>query len=206
MKKTMLACLAGTYFLTGIGQAAPAVDIAKGDTLFDTSYHRLHTDVADFKLNATEIGLTHGLSDKFAISTGVTFTSDETFTLHNHQVGPFDAKIYDVKLQYKMTKELAPFVGYKKWEINYEGLPADIELASKSGLQCGLLYNKKLSEKTSAFAAASFGQDIQEYKLGLTYNLNKNCSAEINYKKISLTAHDKDIDAKGVGLGISYKF
>ncbi|HBS60248.1 MAG TPA: hypothetical protein DEA44_13385 [Firmicutes bacterium] len=206
MKKTMLACLAGAYFLTGVGQAAPAVDIAKGDTLFDISYNRLHVDVADLKLNATEIGLTHGLSDKIALSTGVTFTGDETFTLNNQQAGPFDAKIYDVKLQYKMTKELAPFIGYKKWEINYEGLPADREVASKSGLQYGLLYNQKLSEKTSAFAAASFGRDMQEYKVGLAYNLNKNCSAEINYKKISLDAHDKDIDAKGVGLGISYKF
>lgn len=206
MKKTMLACLAGTYFLTGIGQAAPAVDIAKGDTIFDISYNKLHVDVADLKLNATEIGLTHGLSDKFALSTGVTFTGDETFTLNNHQVGPFDAKVYDVKLQYKMTKELAHFIGYKKWEINYEGQPADVEFASESGLQYGLLYNRKLSEKTSAFAAASFGRDIQEYKLGLAYNLNKNCSAEINYKKLSLDAHDRDIDAKGVGLGISYKF
>lgn len=202
MKKTMLACMAGVYFLTGVGQAAPVVDIAKGDTFFDVSHYRLHVDDPDLKLNATEIGLTHGLSDKFAIFTGVTFSQDTNFA----PIGPFEGNIADVRLQYKMTKELAPFIGYKKWDISYQGPPADVELASKSGLQYGLLYHRRLSENTSAFALASFGRDIKEYKLGFTYDFNKNCGAEINYRKISLDTHGDDIDAKGVGLGIAYKF
>lgn len=202
MKKKILACLAGACFVTGIGYAAPVVDVAKGDVFMDVSYNRLDVDTANLKFNAAEIALTHGLSDKFALSTGVTFTGEETF----HTFGPIDANIYDLKLQYKASKEFAPFIGFKKWEIDYKGLPADMELASRTGMQYGLIYNKKLAPKTNAFAMASFGNDIQEYKLGLAYALQNDCTAEINYKKISLDTHGSDIDAKGLGFGVTYKF
>lgn len=201
IKKTFLACLAGTYLVTGIGYAAPVVDVAKGDMLLNVSYNKLDTDLAGLKFDATEITLTHGLSNKFALSTGVAFTGHE-----NTLLGPVEANICDIRLQYKATKELAPFIGFKKWKIDYEGFPADIELASESGLQYGVIYNKKLADKTSAFALVSFGNDIEEYNLGVSYDINKDCSAEINYRKISLDTHGKDIDAKGVGIGFTYKF
>lgn len=206
MKKTILGCLIGTYLIAGTGYAAPVTDVAKGDLVVDVGYSHLDTNVGDLKLDATEIGLTHGLSDKFALSTGVTFTGNETFTVNHNTYGPIEANIYDVKLQYKATKELAPFIGYKKWDIDYEGAPADVEIASQTGIQYGVIYNKKLTDKAGAFALVSFGNDIKEYKLGVTYDIQENCSAEINYRKISLDTHDKDLDAKGIGFGVTYKF
>lgn len=206
MNKKIIACLAGTYFITGIGFAAPVADVSKGDAIVDVSYNRLDVDGSTKKFDATEIALTHGLTNKFALSTGVTFTGNETISFYNQQLGSVEANITDIKLQYKATKEFAPFIGYKKWEIDSEGPPADTELASKSGIQYGVIYNTKVADKTNAFAVASFGNDIKEYKLGLSYDISKNCAAEINYKKISLDTNNRDIDAKGFGFGVSYKF
>lgn len=206
MKKQILACLAGTYLLTGIGYAAPVVDVVKGDTFMDVSYNRLDVDGVQLNLDATELTLTHGLNDKFALSTGVTFTGNETVTLNNHKLGDIETNIYDLKLQYKLSKEIAPFIGYKKWEIDYNANPFDLELASQSGLQYGIIYNQKIADKTSVFALASFGNDIKEYKLGLAYDVKPNCTAEINYKKLSFDTHYRDFDAKGLGFGVTYKF
>jgi hypothetical protein len=188
MKNKIILGTLGTMLISSACFAAPVVDIGKGDASLEVTYNKLDVDGLNDKIGTTETNLTYGLTDKYALSVGHTWTEDYQGE---------DGSITDAKVQYKVTKDFAVFAGYKKWEVaNYD----------QSGAQFGAIYKTKLADKTNAFATAAFGKDIDEYKIGVTYDIAKNTSVELNYKSLTLEKDGAEADAKGVGFGLTYKF
>jgi len=234
VKRKVLAGLVGAMFVCSVGFAAPVVDVAKGDTYLDVSYNKLKADDAiddDVKLGTTELALTHGLTDKLALTLGYTWTENKLVYEDIDDYGDGElcietdkakASISDVKLQYKVSKDFAPFIGYKKWETkntyrHWHEFPAgtllegsynetDVDSYDQSGAQFGFIYNTKIADKANFFGSAAFGNDIKEYKVGLGYDIAKNTALEVNYKKITFEYGDEDADVKGLGFGLTYKF
>lgn len=145
-------------------------------------------------------------------------------------------KSEEFNVLYKLNKNVAAFAGVVRSNasINFDAQGYDPYLGEsglKLGLksddnttgQIGLVGVTKVADKTDAFGLVSFGGDYRNWEAGIAYEISKDVDLNVSYRDTkyddfafgklynpygpeSINAGLKDVEVKGWGLGLTYKF
>lgn len=136
---------------------------------------------------------------------------------------------------YKLNKNVAAFAGVVRTNASinidargyYNDAPMGAKLTLKSDDnttgQIGLVGVTKVWEKTNAYGVVSLGSDYRNWEAGLAYAIDPNVELNVSYRSTkyddfafgkiydpvgseSINAGLKDVEVKGWGLGLTYKF
>lgn len=144
------------------------------------------------------------------------------------------AKVDEYNVLYKMDKNFTLFTGIVKaspsvklygsadwmWEPVFSG---DIALAGhdKNIWQFGLQAVYPFADKFTGYGIASVGSDYRNWEVGVGYQLSKDVEFNVNYRNmkidnmtmvgLSIPAYGignvtSDVETKGFGFGVTYKF
>ena len=98
-----------------------------------------------------------------------------------------------------------------KGNIDDEG--SGLSSSSKNKLQFGIMGSAKLGEKTTAYAQVGVASSFTNWKIGVSQEIAPNVEFNIDYRrtqakkmKFDNGLGDVDMTAKGIGVGVSYKF
>lgn len=225
MKKTaILAMAAATMLTTSVGFAAPLSDYSTGKTSVDLTWRQSDVTVKgpDYsdslgKKGNMEFGITSGLGNNLAIQYNGFNAKSKNTALDDGAGGTYDAqgtlKVQEFNVLYKLDKNVSAFAGLVKvkGEITDTGITTTSN--SKNKVQFGLIGSTKLAEKTTAYAQVGVASDFTNWKVGVSQEIAPNLELNVDYhriqaKKLSFNGGlgDVDVTAKGLGVGISYKF
>lgn len=122
---------------------------------------------------------------------------------------------------YKVDKNIAVFVGYvnAKGEMSFSDYPQlNFTTKTKNLWQVGVVGSTPMGEKTTLWASvAAGGSSLLNWEIGVGYEMAPNLELNVNYREVKAsdftgTSADgtaitaKDLKAKGLGFGITYKF
>lgn len=225
MKKTaILTMVAATIVTTSIGFASPLTDYSAGKTSIDLTWRQSDinaksqygNDSLD-KKGTLDFGITSGLGNNFAIQYTNYNAKSKVTALPDGSSGTYNEdgslKVQEINVLYKIDKSLSLYTGIAsvKGNINADGTAASS--SSKNKLQFGLIGSTKLGEKTTAYAQVGVSSDLTNWKVGVSQEFAPNLELNVDYrriqaKKLSFNGGlgEVDITAKGLGVGISYKF
>ncbi|MEG6584951.1 outer membrane beta-barrel protein [Dendrosporobacter sp. 1207_IL3150] len=152
-------------------------------------------DQGDDKVNGNEIYGSYKISDKFTVNAGyMTFNGDN-----------YDNTYSSGDIQYKVNKNVSLLAGYGRYEREQLGTSF-----TRSTAYGGLTLTSDLNNKVSGYATGKFGNELTDWTVGLTYNINKDLLVDLNYRDIKANVKNDttnfDAKADGVGLGLCYKF
>jgi len=223
-KTTILAMAAATMLTTSVGFAAPLSDYSAGKTSVDLTWRQSDVNVKgpDYsdslgKKGNLEFGITTGLGNNLAIQYNGFNAKSKNTALSDGSGGTYNAqgtlKVQEFNVLYKLDKNVSAFAGLVKvkGEITDDG--DSMSSNSKNKVQFGLIGSTKLSEKTTAYAQVGVASSFTNWKIGISQEIAPNLELNVDYrrtqaKKMSFDngLGDVDVTAKGLGLGVSYKF
>lgn len=225
MKKTAIfAMAAATMLTTGVGVAAPLNDYSAGKTQVDMTWRQSSIDATSQSANDAlskkgnmEFGITTGLGGNFAFQYTNANNKSKDTNLPDGAGGTYrengSLKTQEFNVLYKLDKNVSAYVGMVnlKGNINDEG--SGPSFSSKNKMQFGLMGSTKLADKTTAYAQVGFASSYNTWKVGISQEVASNLELNIDYrrtqaKKMSFDngLGDVDMTAKGIGVGLSYKF
>lgn len=206
MKKAIFALVTSLAFASTAFAAAPAVDLAAGQTQIGYSYNNLKTNAAglgDFgTFHANGIQLAYGISDKLAITGDYLKSDSRSFDayVNGSYAGSVNDLNYDttqVGLQYKVSNNIALLAGNVKTGLNW-----DSSSASSSETYGGVAYKASLANHVDGYASYLKSSNVEDWKAGLTYGLGHNTSIDVGYRHNGTPS----ITAEGMTVGANYKF
>ena len=225
MKKTaILAMAVATMLTTSVGFASPLNDYSTGKTSLDLIFRQSSLDVTSqsttdalSKKGNMEFGITTGLGGNFAFQYTNANNKSKDTNLPDGAGGTYrenaSLKTQEFNVLYKLDKNVSAYVGMVnlKGNINDEG--SGPSSSSKNKMQFGLMGSTKLADKTTAYAQVGFASSYNTWKIGISQEVAPNLELNIDYrrtqaKKMSFDngLGDVDMTAKGIGVGVSYKF
>jgi predicted porin len=225
MKKTaILVMTAATMVTTSLGFAAPLSDYSAGKTSVDLTWRQSSLDAnsqgatdALSKKGNMEFGITTGLGNNFALQYTNANSKSKDTDLPDGAGGTYrengSLKMQEFNVLYKLDKNVSAYVGMVnlKGTINDEG--SGTASGSKNKLQFGVMGSTKLADKTTAYAQVGVASSFTNWKIGISQEVAPNLELSIDYrrtqaKKMSFDngLGDVDMTAKGIGVGLSYKF
>ena len=222
MKNKIFTGLVCGMLVTSVGLAAPQVDVPKGEMNIEYTYTpdtsnnlTLHPsdDTLDRDGKASQYGLTYGLGQGYAL-----YLSSGEYKLDSLNLSPTVSltpklDIKDIQIQKNLDKHLDAFIGVKQ-------LTTKVDLSSGIGLhsdkenlwEVGLIGKTQLAKKTNGYAKVGFGKDLQEYKVGATYDLSKQAQFDFGYGYLKVDnldligSYKYDATSKGWYYGLNFKF
>lgn len=225
MKKTsILAMAAATMVTTSVGFAAPLNDYSAGKTSIDMTWRLSSIDATSqsatdslSKKGNMEFGITTGLGNNFAFQYTNANNKSKDTNLPDGAGGTYrengSLKTQEFNVLYKLDKNVSAYVGMVnlKGTINDEG--SGTSSSSKNKMQFGLLGSTKLADKTTAYAQVGFASSYNTWKVGVSQEIAPNLEFNVDYRRTQAKKMnfdnglgDVDMTAKGLGLGVSYKF
>ena len=223
MKKVLLGLVVGMSLSTAAAGASPLEDYSLGRAEINVGTAVIpamavttalegmgsSTDKTDAR-NRIEGGATVGLGHNLALQ----------FKYVDSQRKPGDAeynmRTQEYNLRCKLDKNVSVYVGelHARFAMKYAGKESS---ASRNMLQAGVQYEAKLGKNLTGWAGMGFGSNLQHYELGLGYALTKNLDLDLSYQYTQVKdftqnlagAGDefrRDVTAKGLYAGLSYKF
>ncbi|VBB06621.1 Hypothetical protein LUCI_1857 [Lucifera butyrica] len=219
MKKTALLAIAIATILTAsVGFAAPQTDYSAGKTSVDLTWRNADNYVED-NLGSTgygikgnwDWGITTGLGNNFAFQYAGFNAKSADKVYSAGDVENFELKTQEFNVLYKLDNNISAYAGLVKIKgisnSNYYGNASD----SKNELQFGLVGSTKIADKTTAYAQVGIASDFTNWKVGLSQEIAPNLELNLDYrrtqgKNLNLYGYNVDATAKGLGLGITYKF
>jgi hypothetical protein len=233
-KQIVLLALVLVFCLSVPVAAAPTVDIPKGQIGLNLDFQNAN-DVDwiyyyDFSKGsistvAATTSLTYGLTDDLAIIIGSqAFSSvDEWFSDFGDYYDIEDSiSATDIKLQKKINKNMAVFVGSKKFKWDntiavtgsmYGTIPSSKSTSKVNG---GLILNKELRKDVIGYASLGAGSGYSEIAAGFNLLLSEHFTLDFGYKSLSakdigpdilgLGPINKDISGSGFTFGLGLKF
>ncbi|MCX7781076.1 MAG: hypothetical protein N2491_09225 [Negativicutes bacterium] len=105
----------------------------------------------------------------------------------------------------------------------------ELRTSDENMFQVGLIGNAKIAAKTNAYGVVALGSDYRSWQIGLSYALNKDIDFDVNYRNTKFDKFKvagvylnppadsefkssyadlniKDVEVKGVGFGLTFKF
>lgn len=225
MKKTaILAMAAATMVTTSVGFAAPLSDYSAGKTSVDLTWRQSSIDATSqsvtdslSKKGNMEFGITTGLGGNFAFQYTNANNKSKDTNLPDGSGGTYrengSLKTQEFNVLYKMDKNVSAYVGM----VNLKGTINDEDSGTSSGsknkMQFGLMGSTKLGDKTTAYAQVGFASSFTNWKVGISQEVAPNLELNIDYRRTQVKKMsfdnglgDVDMTAKGLGVGVSYKF
>jgi hypothetical protein len=225
MKKTaILAMAAATMLTTSVGFAAPLSDYSAGKTQVDLTWRQ--SDVKSTGDNANgnfdkkaniNYGITTGLGNDLAIQYTNSDSKSKDTGFVNATNTPFNAratlKMQEFNLLYKLDENLSVYTGIASVKGEFNSDNGTSSSNTKNKLQFGLIGSTKLGDTTSAYAQVGFASSFTNWKIGVSQEIAPNLELNVDYSQIKSKKMafnngmgDVDMTAKGLGIGISYKF
>jgi opacity protein-like surface antigen len=203
-------------FSSAVALAAPQTDFKQGKTSVDLGAIRseIDADGIDFdKKTNLDLGITTGLSDKFALQYKFQKLEGDT-----NVFGPTidtDNKVHELNVLYKIDPNVYAFAGIQRLSGNTKlaGV-GSFDIDSKTVAQIGVTGVTQLADKLNGWATAAIGNDNYSYEIGLGYEIANNADLNLfyRYKKFndiefkSGLAGSGDAKSKGVGAGVTFRF
>jgi hypothetical protein len=224
MKKTaILAMVAATMLTTSVGFASPLNDYSAGKTQVDLTWRqsdvKAEGDSTDGNFNKKgnmEFGITTGLGNNFALQYN-NFNGKSKDTDFTNAGGAFSAaatlKMQEFNVLYKVDKNLSVYTGIASVKGSFDSTIGNSESDTKNKVQFGVIGNTKLSDKTTAYAKIGVASGMTNWKVGVSQELAPNLELNLDYGSLKVNKMafnngmgDVDMTAKGIGVGVSYKF
>ena len=208
---------------TSIGFAAPLNDYSAGKTSVDLTWRVSDIDAkGDFgndsfdKKGNLDFGITTGLGNNFALQ----YTNSNAKSKNTSLVdagGPFTAKgtlkMQEFNVLYKVDKNLSVYTGIASIKGKVDSDGGSFSNSSKNKVQFGLIGSTKLAEKTTAYAQVGFASNLTNWKVGVSQEIAPNLELNVDYRRTQAKKldfgtgiGDVDMTAKGLGVGVTYKF
>ena len=225
MKKTaILTMTAGAMLATSIGFAAPLNDYSAGKTSVDVTWRQSSLDATSqgatdslSKKGSMEFGITTGLGDNFAFQYTNANNKSKDTNLPDGSGGTYrengSLKMQEFNVLYKLDKNVSAYVGMVNLKGTINDTDAGTSSGSKNKLQFGVMGSTKLADKTAAYAQIGVASSFNSWKIGIAQEIAPNLELNVDYRRTQAKKMnfdnglgDVDMTAKGLGVGISYKF
>lgn len=226
MKIVFMMFLA-VMLISGMVSASPLTDYTAGQTAIDFNWRpNLNLDYTDSSATVGldssggnyDLGVTVGLGKKFAFQ----YANQHVKSNINNIIagGPnyTDLTANHFNLLYQLDKNVAVFAGYARAANDIVALPPlpsmTVEGRTASSCQFGVVGSFPLGKKLTAYGIAGFGPHIDSLEAGLGYDFTKNTELNVFYKSVkykeleynTIPDYKIDIKARGMGLGLTFKF
>lgn len=224
MKNKVMASLVCGMLVTSVGLAAPQVDVPKGELNIEYTYTPDTSN--DLTLNpggmsgdrdgkASQYGLTYGFEKGYALYLSSGEYKLDPFVSGLSSLTP-KLEVKDLQIQKKLDNNVAAFIGVKQLTTKIDEDTPSGTLGAHTDDQnlweVGVIGKTRLFKKTDGYAKVGFGNDLKEYKVGLTYDLAKNAQFDLGYGYLSVDNLDLvgsdsyDATSKGWYYGLNVKF
>ncbi|BBB91099.1 MAG TPA: outer membrane beta-barrel protein [Methylomusa anaerophila] len=218
MKKVLVA-LTGLMLFSSTALASPLTDYSQGKASVDLTWRNTENSISDVtiafppydKKYNLDAGITLGLGNNFAVqyrnfepesaSTGfvwfgVTYPDTAKFTFNEYN------------LLYKLDKNISVFTGLvtAKGKNVYAG-----SSDTKNFWQFGVVGSAPIADKTTLWGSMGTGADLFNWEAGVSYEFSPGWEFNVNYrtiqsKKLHWPPYPTDLNAEGLGFGVTYKF
>ncbi len=225
MKKTaILAMAAAAMLTTSVGFASPLNDYSAGKTSVDLTWRQSSLDATSqsatdalSKKGNMEFGITTGLGGNFAFQYTNANNKSKDTNLPDGAGGTYrengSLKTQEFNVLYKLDKNVSAYVGMVNLKGNIDDEGMGLSSSSKKKVQFGLMGSAKLGEKTTAYAQVGVASSFTNWKIGVSQEIAPNVEFNIDYRRTQAKKMnfdnglgDVDMTAKGIGVGVSYKF
>lgn len=208
MKKVILPALVSLAFASTALAATPPIDLGAGQVQIGYSYNNLKTNIGGMGDLGTYHGngyqMAYGLNNKLALTGDHLSTASKDFNIYNNGVyqGSLAGLKFDstaIGLQYKINNNLAVSTGNVRSKVS-----TDAESASSDEIYGGIAYKQNISKNMNGYASYLKSSNVQDWKAGLGYNIDKNTSFDAGYRDYQ--NDESTIHAKGMTYGLNHKF
>lgn len=175
MKKRILAGVTCAMVVCSVGVAAPVIQLENGESVAGYTHSHLNGEAFNgFYIQSA-------LDDKLIL--GLDYSN-----------GWGSYKEIDIYGQYQFKNNARFILGNRqyKWGSHHD-----------DRLLYGVAANTPLGEKTTGYASLLLNSFETDWKLGLTYDIARNVSLDLNYR---IRDMDYGGSSDGVGLGVNLKF
>ena len=201
MKRFYLACVAAALCglcLHSTAQASPLKNYAAGKVAIDAGITLPSSIEGDnYKMSKSDssyLGATLGLGSNTAIN----------YKWNNFKAHEGKLRAHQLNLMYKVLPGISAYAGYMRTDTNTR-----IGGHDKDTLQAGLQASYDIPALFTIWGNLGAGTKSNTYEIGLSKPILNNLELNISYYdhkfKDSLGKH-RDLDAKGVNLGLTLKF
>ena len=203
MKKKVLAGILGSMLISSVGFAAPIANLEPGQTSVGYNYSNIEFSVEGTKIDdarANGFYIEHAINKDFIV--GLEHNGGDVSKTIGGNAVKVEDKETDFYVQYKIDKGVRLVLGNRKYDqsLTVNGVSQGSYDANK--VLYGVAFDTELGKKLTGYTALLKTSDETEWRLGATYQLDKQTAFDINYK-------NKDFDGtelKGFGFGLNYKF
>ncbi|MBP2650978.1 MAG: hypothetical protein H6Q74_1803 [Firmicutes bacterium] len=218
MKKILitLTCL---LMLSSIALASPQMDFSQGKGSIDINWRNTENSITnsdyaqDFSKKYNFDGtITYGLGNNFALQYRNFVPESKTTSIYGYDVTA-KLRTNEYNLLYKLDKNVAVLAGVvnAKGELNFENYGGTASTDTKNYWQVGVVASTNIATNTTLWGSVAAGKNLTNYEIGIGYQFAPSWEFNVNYRDLKLknfTADDvtPDIQAKGLGLGVTYKF
>jgi hypothetical protein len=230
MKRIIIGLLA-LLTVSSVGFASPLNDFSQGKVAIDISLR----SNPDFKAAESNRAWPKTFNGKSNMEYDVAFGLGNNLAFQYRQAdlkADYTENIYgnlathngtiatqDFNVMYKLNNNYCLFTGIKQVQEKLHDSGMTFESDTKTHWQFGITGQTKLGKSLNGYATIAAGEDLSAWKVGLSYEVNKNLDfnifyAENKYNKVTHNSiisqanrDDKaDYTVKGIGYGITYKF
>lgn len=192
--------------ISTVGFAAPMTDFSAGKWQLDATMRpdlEVTLITGAYAKTNWDFGVTAGVGGDWAVQYKYNSSDIDGSPM---LLNAADMRGQELNLLYKLDKNSSAFIGATSFKFQEDNV---IRL-KENGFQVGLQTTVPFTEKTSGFVVASVGNKVNSFEIGLAYKAATNVDVNISYvdRKYQLPTgvYDTSYTAKGVGLGISYRF
>ncbi len=215
MKKKIAAAVFG-LLMAGVTAvyASPVTDFEKGHVTveFGSTLNSTFNGSGEVTGEAGgksgfKYGVTAGLGDDWAIQfKGGKFKS-EVFSAYSASIGaPVTTYGKSTHEEFNLIRRISPnvsaVVGWVQNEFSYGILVAP---ATISSFHAGFMADKKLNEKSTAFAAVLSGKDVLFWEAGVSYQIAKDAHFNVSYGEREFKNVDLNVPAHSLYKKEDYK-
>lgn len=216
--KKVLSGVAALLMVSSVGFASPLTDYSQGKVALDLSVRSSNdvtADGTDFdgKTSNVNYGVTVGLGNKFAFQ----YKQDNADAKDKYDSvgvnGHPELGSNQYNVLYQLNPNVSAFVGLTNTQPTLKSTFGSQDGKHTTGYQVGVIGTVPLGDKTTAYASLGYGDQIEDYELGLGYAVAQNLELNVGYKdtkfkKLNMNQGDSDFDYKAHGLtyGVTYKF
>lgn len=201
MKKFYLACAAAALCglcLSSTAQASPLKNYNAGKVAIDAGITLPSSFEGDnykmSKSNSGYVGGTLGLGSNTAIN----------YKWNNFKGDEGKIRTHQLNLLYKILPGISAYAGYMKADTN-----TDIGGHDKNSLHGGLQASYDIPALFTIWGSIGAGTKSNSYEVGISKPLFNNLDLNLSYydhKFKDALSKNRDLDAKGVNLGLTLKF
>lgn len=223
--KKLLSTLIMMLLIPCSAYASPLEDYTLGKTAIDLSLcpsldgsiGHGYAKPLEGRSTVLDLRATTGLGGKYAIQYRRFNPESEEFLGCTEIYDATNIKLdwTELNLLYRLDNRTSMFIGQVHAQPSFFIANREASIESKKINQIGLVHDAKITKDTHLYAIVGLGDQLVNFEVGASYQMNKNVDFNVNYREVkvdSLNANVNgvhnyyDIKFKGIGFGTTLKF